>query len=423
MDEMEDIVAKAMEAFDAREKAREDKANAEAEAKKALKDEVTSEIVAETVKGVMEAIQKKEDEKSWKETRGEVHTPKKAQLGSGGAPEEGPVDAFSHWVRTGDDIAAKAELTEDMDDTPGRDTRTAKALAVGSGSGSYVVPAGHAQQIFAARDAISWPRAMGVRIFNVNTETFDIPAETSTTSLFAATAEAGTYTSNDPTIGKNRVTLEKWTRAHKLSEELLADENSNILDFLMDVVGREIGLTESYYAAIGSGTSQHEGIFEGGDTDALTFNTDGGGDSDGNLTADALHQLYFTLGSGYRRDAAFLAGDASQKSFLTLRHTSANPNWAFQAADNVSWRPDGIPMFFGHPFFAQADIPAKSTGVCFVMCGSPAYYALVNGAGGQISMRRNEYLFMNTGQVGFYSMFRQSGKVLNANAWVGGVGA
>lgn len=176
-------------------------------------------------------------------------------------------------------------------------------------------------------------------------------------------------------------------------------------------------LTEAYYVAIGSGTNQHTGIFVGGDTDALTFNTDNGADSDGNVLLEGIWKLFFTLKAGYRMDAAWLMDDMTAASWLGL----AQSNEPIFGAHSMTISPSGQIMLCGKPLYTQDDIDTKASSTCFVMFGCPQYYTLVERGG--LTVSRNPYLYQANGQVGIFSSFRQSGTVTVEEAWVGGVGA
>jgi HK97 family phage major capsid protein len=198
----------------------------------------------------------------------------------------------------------------------------------------------------------------------------------------------------------------------KITEELLADDAANLEEFYANAVGRAMAQTEAYYVAIGSGTNQHQGIFEGGTTDALTF------DTAAHIEPVELYELFMKLKTGYQASAAWLMDPMTWQHIISLRNTD---NWAFGAADMATLQTAGGPQagtLYGKPVFLQDDIPTISSGVCVVMVGDPQYYALVERQGLQVS--RNPYLYQANGFVGFFNTFRQSGAVLVEEAWAGG---
>jgi len=350
--------------------------------------------------------------KTWIDGKESIAPVKTERLGMG---EDAQMDAFQHWAATGDYGASKSL------EHPGPEWDSKKANESTGADGEYLVPDMFYTQFVEMREPLSVPRRMGVRQITTSGKVLDIPAESTAMTKFVRTPEAGTFDSDDTKIAQNQVTLQKWTKALYMTEEFLSDQQSNFMTLFPSMVARAAAQTESYYFAVGTGSSQHEGIFTGGDTDALTFDSDSlGADSDGNLSADALHMLYYTLGEGYRSDGAWLMDSQTERQFLTLAHSSTKPGFVFSAADIASFS-NGKVTFMGRPSFTQDDIPVDAAGVCFVMFGSPQYYALVDGPG--LSVRRNPWDHMSSGLVSFYCSFRQSGKVLIENAWVGGVGS
>ena len=398
MDDMNEIVGKALEAFEARQVARKDaeaKANAEREAVKA---EVRKELEAE--------------KDTWEDKKAPV-VMKTAKPGDG---EGSYADAFMHWAQTGDVTVARKYLDEDG----GLGEKDRKALGEASGDGAYVVPEQWQAKIIELRDARSWPRLAGVNVFQAMTDTVNLPAEDTAIGKMTRAAEAGAFATDDPSFAANAVTVEAFTTSMIVSRQLLADNIVGFEPYYQRFVARMLAQTEAYYTAIGTGSSEHEGVFTGGDTDALTFNTDNGADSDGNLLADALFALYYTLGEGYRDGAVWLMSGATEKLFGTLKHTSAAPNYAAPALNQAEFR-DGRMWFLGRPVFNQADISAKSSGVGFVAFGHPDYYTLIDREG--LSVIRDPYTRAANGQVKFHNFMRQNGKVTVEAAWVIGVGA
>jgi HK97 family phage major capsid protein len=368
-----------------------------AEAKAKAEADLLSLIAKERAEAEADAEAKAEAKyKAWAEEKGVPLVMESAELGSGG--EKGDVKTFMHWMRTGDEVAAR------------------KALQEGTGSeGGFLVPDDFVNRITEKRDNASFPRAMGVNIIQTSRDAIDIPAESTSLSNFSRTAEEAAYTTNDPSFAQNNIIVHKWTKLTKISEELLEDDASNLEEFYARAVGRAMANTEAYFVAIGSGTNQHQGIFEGGTTNGLAFDTSASGTA---IKPEELYELFMTLKQGYQSNAAWLMDNLTWAYLLTLRDTS---NWAFGSADFANVNTSGGPsvgMLYGKPVFVQDDIPVRADAITSVMVGDPDYYALVERRGLQIS--RNPYLYQANGQVGFFNTFRQGGAVLVAEAWQGG---
>jgi HK97 family phage major capsid protein len=410
--EIDLAVAKALEAFEARQAA---KAAREAEleaARKEAVDKVKAELKAEA----------EAKAKAWYEEKAAPALMKVAKPGSGG--KTGPNEAFMHFLKTGDVIAASRELTESDDAGEkgrGTDAESRKVLSSASGAaGEYLVPDDFVASIVAKRDPQSFVRKMGVQVLQTNLKVVDIPAESTSLTKFARTAESGAYSTNDPAFAQNQVTVEKWTKVTKFSDELLADNAAGLDAWYTSAVARAMATTEAYYVAIGNGTNQHEGIFEGGDTDAFTYNTDNGLDSDNPtvINLGVLWNHYADLGAGYRDDAAWLTKSATMAAIVGSATTKIA---TFGGASMLEMGGDGIWRLLGRPMYIQEDIPSKAASVGFIAFGSPAFYVLVERAG--LTVSRNPYLYQANGQIGIFTSFRQSGKVTVEEAWNIGVGA
>ena len=344
---------------------------------------------------------------------------KEAKPGSEGTAAGGPTEAFRYWAKTGDLGAAKAltpggknyeHLSQDFIATLDDEQKT---ILGQSGTGTYLVPDDFINQILPLRDNASFVRAMGVRTIQTSLPVVDIPAESTSVAKFTRAAEAGAYTTDLPAFAQNQVTIQKWTLRHTASEEFLEDDATNFDEWFSRSLARSMAQTEAYYVAIGSGTNQHEGIFEGGTTNALTF------DTTSHLTPDEIFELFMKLKGGYQQDATWLMDPQTWRHIVTLRDAN---NWAFGAADYLTINVDGGPQagtLYGKKVFLQDDIDTMSTGVTVVMVGDPYYYGLVERKG--LTVARNPYLQQASGLVDFFSHFRQSGKVLAAEAWAGGI--
>lgn len=396
---------------------REAKKAAEAEANEALVTKFEEGLNQGKEEGKKEAL---EEAKAWAEKKAPGYM-QHAKPGSedDGDPKKGPMEAFRYWAKTGDLGAAKAltpggknaeSLGEEFLKTLSPEQKT---ILGQSGTGTYLVPDGFVAEILPLRDNASFVRQMGVRVIQSSLPVVDVPAESTSVAKFTRAAEAGSYATDLPAFAQNQVTVQKWTIRHTASEEFLEDDATNFDQWFSRSLARSMAQTEAYYVAIGSGTNQHEGIFEGGTTNGLTF------DSSANITADEVFELFMKLKTEYQPGAAWLMDNDTWRYLATLRDSN---NWAFGNADMLTISNDGSARagtLYGRPVFLQGDIPVRTTATCVIMVGDPYYYGLVERKG--LTVARNPYLQQASGLVDFFSHFRQSGKVLAAEAWQGGI--
>jgi HK97 family phage major capsid protein len=250
---------------------------------------------------------------------------------------------------------------------------------------------------------------MGVRVINTNLPVIDIPAESTSVANATRVAEAGAYSTDLPAFAQNQITVQKWTLRHTVTEEFLEDDAAGFEAWYSRSLARSLANTEAYYVAIGTGTNQHEGIMVGGDTSGLIF------DSDTNITADEIFELFMLLKDGYQGNSSWLMDRDTWRYLATLRDAN---NWAFGNADMLTINTSGgvqAGTLYGRPVFLQDDISTRSTGNDVIAVGDPDYYALVDRKG--LTVARNPYLQQANGLVDFFVHFRQSGAVLAAEAF------
>lgn len=141
------------------------------------------------------------------------------------------------YLRTGRDeyFADFADSMKAANDTIGNVTTAA--------DGGYAVPTGHFGQIIARRDETMLAPRLGVRRIAGVGLTVNVPVDAEADVEMASTSEqiddySNTYTRDFPALGTVAMTLVKYTKKVPLTEELLEDEESNLLSFLADYVGR-----------------------------------------------------------------------------------------------------------------------------------------------------------------------------------------
>ena len=368
---------------------------ADAEAK-AQKDAEVAEIKAEADKDA-EAKYKAEYEEKEKALKfGKIGFPsvkKVTELDDDG--EE--MRTLIHWMRTGDERAARAALQE------------------GTGAeGGFVVPEDWYTSIIEKRDAMSFPRRAGVNVLSTSVDVVKIAAENAKQSAFAVVAEEGAYSQSEPTIAQVSITVHKFGKVSKVSEELLADEQADLVSYLGNGFARSMALTEASQVATGTGSSQLEGLTVGGDSDAVTF--DSGVDV---IASTDIQALYYGLSEGYL-NAPGCGWLMHRNSLAKIRQITISNDWAWPQREMDLITPGGgqpVESLFGLPVWTQEDVSQASDNGAFMMLGNFNYYQLIDRSGLVIS--RNPFLYQANGQVGFFAHYRQGGAVLlkEAFAW------
>ena len=204
------------------------------EARKLADGELTDEVRAK-VDELMTLADTLEKDAQREERLARLVVPKGApnlnQLPLGDSEER----AFAHWLKTGDDGGI-------------RELRASNATSMNittAEDGGYAVPTGHYQGIIARRDEGMLALKLGVRRIPGKGTTVNIPVDNEDDGEFVSTAESSENDQDAPAITQVPSTLVKYTKRIDLTVELLEDEDSAILNFLNDFVGRGLAKTHN----------------------------------------------------------------------------------------------------------------------------------------------------------------------------------
>jgi HK97 family phage major capsid protein len=148
----------------------------------------------------------------------------------------GDLGGVSH-MRDGDNSIALGGEQRASNDTTMNITTAA--------DGGNVVPTGHFQGIIARRDEASIVDRLGVRRIPGKGTSVNVPFDNEDDGEFVSTAESGSYDRDAPALGQVTFTLVKYTKKVDLTVELLEDEDSRLMVFLEDFVGRGMAKTHN----------------------------------------------------------------------------------------------------------------------------------------------------------------------------------
>lgn len=290
------------------------------------------------------------------------------------------VSALALYIRRGDssglmDLRASSNATDMNIGTPA--------------DGGYAVPTGHYNGIIAKRDAASLVGVLGcLRIPGVGT-TVNVPIDAGTANSFVSTSEASSFDLDAPVLGQAAMTLVKYTKKVQLSDELLNDEDSNLIAFLNDYVGRAAGLTYNsllFTEVLANGTSVALGAASA-------------------ATSGDPETLVYSLKGEYSDGAAFVMSRATEGAYRKLTDNS----FLYQPTPAGAIRSlAGFPVYNSE---ALAAIGAGNKSVAFGNFGFVGYRE-----GPAMTFLRDPYSAASTGQVNLYYYFRVVFKVLIAEA-------
>lgn len=187
--------------------------------------------------------------------------------------------ALAYYIRTNDESALR-EVRASND----------TIMNVGTAAdGGNAVPTGHFNSIIARRDEGMLAKQLGVRVIPGKGTTVNVPIDNEADGEFVATSEqvdggTNTFDRDAPALDKVAMTLVRYTKKIPLTDELLNDEDSALLAFISDFVGRGMAKTHNSLlmtAALAGGTA------------AVTF------DNATSITAPEIPELYYKLADEY----------------------------------------------------------------------------------------------------------------------------
>jgi HK97 family phage major capsid protein len=285
-----------------------------------------------------------------------------AVIGSAKMSDDG-VAGFMHYIKTGQ---VNGDLIVDRANIKAAYNITTDA------SGAYAVPDPLFNQIIAKRDIASWVRQAPVQHFTTDSDHLLIPTEATAQTAFVLTAESAAYSNNEGTLGQTDLKLLKYTKEVRATEEFLAGNNSNAETWLTNTLARAVAVTENTVAT----------------TAALATSTAATASASQTATTIAeVMRLIGSLGAGYNvnGECGFLCKN-SQK-------------WYLKGVGGTNYQ--AFDIFAGYPVYVSDDMPAATNGLRSLLFANFNFFALLERPG--MSVRRNDFLYMATGQVGLFA--------------------
>jgi HK97 family phage major capsid protein len=309
--------------------------------------------------------------------------------------------SFMHWVKTGDDVPLKTAMIGQTD-----------------ANGGYYVPDDFWLQIVAKRGERSIVDRIGCPRFPVQNDRVLVPIEGTAATKFVVVAEAASYDENEPTAGQAALTIYKLTKLIKLSEEIEVDAPS-FQNYLADAFARAVALAENYYFVNGgTGTSMPQAMAAGGSLGKSFASATA-------ITAAEMLNLIYAMPAAYSDHMALLM---KRSTLGYIRALSGNPfsflptPIATPASNNMGYDVHGDEgTVAGLPVFCTDAMGAMTTGLKSVLCVNPEFYGVAERSG--LRVRRNEDLYMATGQIGLFADIREGGAVLQSEAILWGIQA
>lgn len=278
---------------------------------------------------------------------------------------------------------------------------------------SVPMPTSFIHQLYTYLVDTSSVRQAGATVISTQTgESILVPRSTNegTATWFA---EAATITASDPTIGSVTLSSHKLGKLIQVSKELATDVGFDLVGFLAQSAGRNIGIATNSAYVSGTGTTQPTGLLNGitlgvtgtaGAGGTVGFPTATGGDTQ----TDWLVDLYHSVIPQYRPRAAWMMNDTTIKYVRKLKDTLGRYLWEPSLQAGVA---DTI---LGKPVYANPAFPLFGVSTTPIAFGDfSAYY--VRDVTPLRFERSDEYAFASD-QISFRALMRTDGILVDANA-------
>ena len=307
--------------------------------------------------------------------------------------------AFKHWIRTG--VMNSYTKNNEQDWTA---TKTNVLNETTGTEGGILVPEGLYTTIIAKRDEMSIIRANGAMVIQTNLDSVQVPVENARMTT-AIVAESGSYVAAEPTFTSNVVPIYKFGNQLRLTDELVSDEQTNIMGYLSNGLGRAFGLMENQYCIAGTGSAQPKGLLTGGTAAITAASTTA-------ITAAELVSLYHSLPEPYTSNPSEVIFVTRNATLGALRALASSSIFTF----NLQPQGDqGAQQLYGHKVAVSGYMQAATTGQKSILVTNlAAGYIMCERAG--MVMQRNPYLLQATGQIALFSTMRFGGTTTVAEA-------
>jgi HK97 family phage major capsid protein len=249
-------------------------------------------------------------------------------------------------------------------------------------------------------------------VFTTNSgENLVVPRSTAEGSA-VWTGEGAALTAGDPTISTVTLGAYKVGKIIQISSELLADEGFDVVGFLAESAGRNIGIAVDTGYVVGTGTNQPTG-FVGAATVGVTAANGTGSlvglpTSGASTGADVLIDLFHSVIPQYRARASFLMNDSTIKVVRKLKDTTGQYIW--QPA-LVAGQPDTI---LGRPVYADPNMAAIGTSTKPIAFGDFSAYFIRDVS--PIRFERSDDFAFGNDLISFRALYRTDGKLGDTQA-------
>lgn len=239
-------------------------------------------------------------------------------------------------------------------------------------------------------------------------ETLTIPRSTAEGSA-TWTSEGSALTESNPTLSSVDLGAYKVGKVIYVTRELLDDTGFDLLGFISEHAGRNIGIAVDAAYVAGDGSGKPTGL-----VGAATVGYTGAVSATAKIGADDLIEMFHSVIPQYRSRASWLMHDSTIKEVRKLRDDSG----ASAGTGNFLWQPGlqaGEPdRLLGQPVYADPNMPVMAVAAKSVAFGDFGGYWIRDVS--PLRFDRSDDFKFDTDVVSFRVLYRTDGKLGDTNA-------
>lgn len=253
-----------------------------------------------------------------------VTTKRFSSLGSGGKPEDGPVEQFDHFIKTKDSVPAiQAGLGMEISQNQIDNSRKA-LLGGGIAGGVIAIPPLYITKVDEYLKEESIMRKMGTVGVKTNADEYILHIESSNQGVYEINnAEDDTAADeDDPNLVGKEVQMYDYDKMVRVKNKFVkSTSGKNLTAFVINALNEMRAETENSILATGTGLNQPEGVLLGGTIRVTAA-------SQTVVAAAEVPELYYSITGRFRRkkNVGFLASDTLEGGLRALRDSN---NWVF----------------------------------------------------------------------------------------------
>ena len=264
-------------------------------------------------------------------------------------------------------------------------------------AGGYLVPDEWDSRLIEKLEQENIMRRLGTVIQTSGDHKINVAASYPTAAWIE---EGGQIQFSDASFEQKVLSSYKLHAAVKISEELLADNQFGLENWLINAMGRSLANAEEAAMLCGDGNGKPYGITnatEGGQIGVTTESAD-------TIQPDEVLDLVYALKRPYREHASFIMADSTLAALRRMKDGNGAFVWS---PGMTAGEPDRL---FGIPVYTSAYMPAIAAGQPVICLGDYSYYYLAERSARSFAALHE--LYAGVGQIGLLVRERVDGRLI-----------